>query len=343
MDNIFKKLTADVDDMESKDQVVLKKQEVGIKRAISEITKSIADLTKLVNSNDGSLFGSLKTEARDAPGSLIDEPQTITDIKTNYGRLNPLYGVSCLSDEEIWTCGLSRSMKLYNLQGELVKSAKIKSWKVPTDIAVTQTGDLIYTDYNDGTVNMVTDSTVQLVVKLRKWGPCNVSVTSTGDLLVVMDSDDKKQTKVVRYSQTGCNEIQSIQFNDMGQPLFSCGGFYNTKYISENRNLDICVADNGGSAVVVVNQVGKLRFIYTGPPSNAKGSFGPRGIATDSQSRTLIADFNHHSIHILDQDGQFLRYIDNCGLQRSCGVCLDDKDCLFVTELLGNLKKIQYK
>uniref|UniRef100_K1PHZ6 Uncharacterized protein n=1 Tax=Magallana gigas TaxID=29159 RepID=K1PHZ6_MAGGI len=67
---------------------------------------------------------------------------------------------------------------------------------------------------------MVTDSSVQLVVKLRKWGPGNVCVTSTGDLLVVIDSDDKKQAKVVRYSQTGYNEIQSIQFNDMGQSLF---------------------------------------------------------------------------------------------------------------------------
>lgn len=43
IDSIVKKLKSDVDDMESKDLVVLNKKGVGIKRTISEITKSIAD------------------------------------------------------------------------------------------------------------------------------------------------------------------------------------------------------------------------------------------------------------------------------------------------------------
>ena len=52
--------------------------------------------------------------------------------------------------------------------------------------------------------------------------------------------------------------IQTVQFNDKGQPLYS--GNTNIKYISKNRNLDICVADCGTGAVLVVNQAGKLRF-----------------------------------------------------------------------------------
>lgn len=76
--------------------------------------------------------------------SLMDAPQISATLNTEYGYLN---GVTCVNDNEVWTCGNENTMKLYNLQEELLKSIQTESGNEPRDITVTKDGNLVYTDY----------------------------------------------------------------------------------------------------------------------------------------------------------------------------------------------------
>ncbi|XP_062601303.1 uncharacterized protein LOC134263022 [Saccostrea cucullata] len=274
-----------------------------------------------------------------SPKPMLDEPEIITTIDTRY---NPLFSVTCLSDEEIWTCWNTDIINSYNKEGKVLKLVQT-SMRIG-DIAVTNSGDLVYTNDITRTVNIVKNSQIQELIRLQEWIPYYVCVTSTADLLVTMLSNEKrsivdKQSRVVRYSDSNI-EKQSIQFDDKNDPLFS---YHHLKNISENRNQDICVADYKAKSVVVVNKAGTLRFRYNGHPYNQSGPFKPQSITTDSQSQILIINNNDNCIHILDQDGQFLRYIDNCDLKRPWGLCVDKKDNLYVAEFLsGKVKQIKY-
>nr|XP_022302676.1 uncharacterized protein LOC111110465 [Crassostrea virginica]XP_022302677.1 uncharacterized protein LOC111110465 [Crassostrea virginica] len=265
---------------------------------------------------------------------LLDESVVLNTIKTGYSGLR---SVTCRNEEEIWTSGMTADIKCFNIHGVLQKTIKKKSGEWPRDVAIEREGALLYTDWKTRTVYKVKNDRAEEFIRLQGWKPNNLCVTPFNDILISMFRDNYTESKAVRYS--GSTVKQTIQFDDEGQPLYSGNGSF--KYISENRNLDICVADHTAGAVVVVNQAGKLRFRYSGHPSSTKYKpFKPYGITTDSQSRILTADCDNHCINILDTNGHFLRYIDNCELVFPSGVCVDDNDSLFVCEeKRGNVKK----
>ena len=104
-------------------------------------------------------------------------PHIITNIATGFTEL---YSLSCLSDEKIWTLRKDNIMKLYNMQGELLKSVETKSRNVVFDITLTGGEDLVYTDYNDRSINLVSDTHIQTLITLRGWKPLGVCSTYSG-------------------------------------------------------------------------------------------------------------------------------------------------------------------
>nr|XP_022321282.1 uncharacterized protein LOC111123319 [Crassostrea virginica] len=152
---------------------------------------------------------------------FLDNPWIITEIRTAYPEASLLHSVSCLTDDEFWVCSGNSILRLYNLQGKLLQSVQTVSGNWPWDIAVTRSGDFIYTDPDDRSINVVSKTHTYPLIRLEGWKPCGVCCTYDDDILVIMVCDAYKQTKVVRYSDS--KAIQSIQWDLNSVPLYSSG------------------------------------------------------------------------------------------------------------------------
>ncbi|XP_061186568.1 uncharacterized protein LOC133194680 [Saccostrea echinata] len=188
--------------------------------------------------------------------------------------------------------------------------------------AVKQDGELVFTDRYKRVVNRITvNNYIVKFIKTGDWEPISVySSHINGDILVGMVKG--KKAKITRYNKTG-DKILDIQKKNLIQRLYG-----EPHYITENQNGDICVSDNDKEAVVVVNKSGHYRFSYRGQQEK----FLPQGICTDALGHILVCDFYDSSIHLLDQDGQFLFLLlkEQPGVSSPQCVCVDKDDNLYV-------------
>lgn len=63
-------------------------------------------------------------------------------------------------------------------------------YKAEPALSSTESGYRVYSDYVERTVNIVQNTNIREVVKLKEWIPRFAYCTSSGDLLVFMDNDD---------------------------------------------------------------------------------------------------------------------------------------------------------
>ena len=259
------------------------------------------------------MFGSLQIIKPLAPDGnhgikkLLSNPVVVSTIQTPYRNYTQLWNVLCNEDGTIWTSGEDNKIYEIDQAGLILKSVSVSN----TDIALSLNMEkqlLFSIGWSDTKVFKYDEGTVRIVVDLRHWCPRGLCHSANGDLLVSMRSIDKSQSKVVQYS--GTTETMVVQNDRQGKPLFSVG-VQNVLLLTESGKGDICVADNAKEAVVVVKASGELRYKYNGNISFKLKyrPFKPTKIATDIIQQIVINDESNDIVHIIDSDGNFLRYI----------------------------------
>uniref|UniRef100_A0A8W8KJN4 Tripartite motif-containing protein 2 n=1 Tax=Magallana gigas TaxID=29159 RepID=A0A8W8KJN4_MAGGI len=164
--------------------------------------------------------------------------------------------------------------------------------------------------------------------------PRGLAFNSFGHLLVCVYSKKDKRSFVERYDKN-MEKVQEIEHNGdkklYEEPCFVCC----------NRNGDVCVADHGLNAIVVVDQFGVFQFSYRG--QNVK-SFRPYSLATDRLCNIVITDNANHEVHLLDKYGQFLGFLTTGPkIKRPGAVDIDEEGKVWIGESMsGKLHVLNY-
>ena len=262
---------------------------------------------------------------------LLDVPVVSSTIDSSFPcdekYKGSLYSI-VVSGNKIWMAGYSNELKLFDLYGNLLRTVNIACHGLYMCMANEQ---VMFSDILNNAVKKVADDdTVMTILNLGDWLPYGITCNVSGDLLVCLLKDD--QSKVVRYSSTG-TLLQEIQYDSHCQPLYQWAW-----YIAENVNGDVVVSDFKKKMIIAVNSLGLNRYSYSGK----KRSSDLTSIATDSVGHVIVADFNDNAIHMLNQDGKFLRYIvpSGKGIDKPRAVCMIGDDELIVGEYMTGLAKI---
>eukprot|EP00105_Crassostrea_gigas_P046586 XP_019930734.1 PREDICTED: uncharacterized protein LOC105348054 [Crassostrea gigas] len=244
-----------------------------------------------------------------------------------------VFHISLGKSGRLWASDLNGYLVQTDLQGKKLQKIQT-SGEDEGYHTVTQDGDLIYTDKHNQVINRITqDNTITEFIKTGDWVPLSIhSSHINGDILVGMTKDG--EAKVTRYNKTG-TAIQNIQRDNNGQALYSV-----PRYITKNINDDVCVSDYNKDAVVVVNKSGQHRFSYTGQGS----VLHPYGICTDVFGHILVCDTYGKTVHLLDQNGQFLSLLlsPQQASGQICSVCVDDEKNMWVGQLNRKVKVFKY-
>lgn len=252
----------------------------------------------------------------------------------------PLYQVACWGKKEAWVCGYSNTFTRIDINGKINEHiGDTGMHSPPYDIAVTVHGDLIYIDGRKGKMK-TTGHDDSLVSIPQDWIPYRLCSSKSGDILICVSNGLEK--KIIRYHEQKIT--QEIHKDENGKPIFEEEVSHALCIrVVENNNGDVCISDENAGVIIIVNLAGKVRFRYNGKPAKKNNQFSPRNIVTDSLGQIIIADNGNSCLHILDQDGQFIKCVDNCELDNVHALSVDDEGRLWAALFKsGEIKVIQY-
>ena len=277
---------------------------------IKPINNSLPQVSKFVM-GDISKFPSLHGNlVKATPLNYQTKLEVVKQFTTDIGGVNNI--LNC-RDGILWICD-NRQLQKVNPEEETLHV--ISTIKVTVhNMALTSSENLLLAA-GTSTIQVIPSGKQELMDSLYDVSPLlPTAVHVTHDNNVIVGAVDKLPCfpvtgprQVIIMDHTG-RKKKFFQFDGNKKPLFSLP----VRIASNSRN-NFGVIDklskNYQGRIIVLDQEGDVKNIYTGHPdvNHENKLFSPTGIVTTPSDKFVVADLNHHIIHILSSDGGILTY-----------------------------------
>ena len=255
--------------------------------------------------------------------SLIPNPTVLSqaDVDTGYPS------ISCVDQSLAWVRTEEKELQLMDRGGSVTDT--INTDFDIYDTALTSDGELLLTDITNNSIRSVTKTKKINTLFKTTWRPFGLCCLPNNDIVVSFCLTNE----VTVYKRNGKirKKLDKIKFR---HPL-------KVTVNKVNKNIYICdketIYDGSTGKVIAVGSDGKLRYEYAG---QGDIEFTPADVCTDQMGHVLITDIVNHQIHILDQEGQFIRYImtSQQGLRFPNTIAVDTEGYVWVGEQVDNNK-----
>ncbi|XP_061166371.1 E3 ubiquitin-protein ligase TRIM71-like [Saccostrea echinata] len=262
-----------------------------------------------------SMFGFIDTSEYDKKMLMryrVEEPENKFHVKEIGIFTNGSEAITSLfpvSPTNAWLYSdNSRHNKEVTFNGELKHMMELGAYS--RDFFVGDEGNHVYA-CTDKTVRTVSVEKVDILFSTKPLLPLSLCKSGPGEILLSLvdnlsNSRSRSSTRVVQRMTLSGQVNATYQYeNDGKTPLFT-----KPYRIALSSHKDIIVADQTGShsgRLCVLDLDGRVRFFYEG--KGGKRDFKPSGVCCDVENNVIVADSANHTIHIINQDGEFLRYL----------------------------------
>ncbi|XP_065930173.1 tripartite motif-containing protein 3-like [Magallana gigas] len=307
IDSIIKKLKSDLADMDSKYFTVLNKHEDDIKHMLSDITQTIADLRKLVNSDDVGLVSAYKSrnaEFRRLPPKLTVTLPTFSPQKIDKQQLSGQFG--SLSELSIETKEQNYTLDSSSTESSPPERSLIDVPRIITEINTEYTYDRNVSCLSNEDIWILSNDNILRLYNLQrgllksfqtKSGNCaaDITVTRNGDL--VYTDVTNRTVNIVKNK-----EIQTVITLQRWIPCGVCSTYSGDILVAMNQidwGLQSKVVRYSGST-----EKQSIQYNDNGRALYSSGGFS-KFISENMNQDICVSDWKARAVVVVNHSGKF--------------------------------------